>query len=161
MVISNRQTSEDPITLFGEHDWAALEGREYCSWDGPNMKTCQRHHYEDGLIYQAKAAGAEIWPSIGGWSLSDPFPAMAASEVAREKFANKCVQLIEEYGFDGIDIGMLLFDLLLFIYCVQTWSSSSDDTHNHFTSSIRLGISWLCVSFLSSVCSCVVSSIGQ
>ena len=56
------------------------------------------------MIFSAKAAGAEIWPSIGGWSLSDPFPAMASSEVARVKFANKCVQLIEEYGFDGIDI---------------------------------------------------------
>eukprot|EP00986_Skeletonema_menzelii_P012924 scaffold7298_cov150-Skeletonema_menzelii.AAC.24 len=94
----------DPITLFGEHDWAALDGREYCSWDGPNLKTCNRHFYEDGLIYQAKAAGAEVWPSIGGWSLSDPFPTMAASELSRENFANNCVKLIEEYGFDGIDI---------------------------------------------------------
>ena len=99
--------STDPITLFGEHDWAALDGREYCSWDAPNLKTCHRHFYEDGLIYQAKAAGAEVWPSIGGWSLSDPFPTMAASEASREKFANNCVKLIEEYGFDGIDIGEL------------------------------------------------------
>ena len=36
--------------------------------------------------------------------LSDAFPAMAASASSRENFANKCVELIEDYGFDGIDI---------------------------------------------------------
>ena len=103
-----------------------MEGREYCSWDGPNLKTCNRHFYEDGLIYQAKAAGAEVWPSIGGWSLSDPFPAMANSEVSREKFADNCVKLIEEYGFDGIDIDWevrrlhVLFSVSLLIDLVTT-----------------------------------------
>jgi chitinase len=50
------------------------------------------------------AAGAEIYPSIGGWSLSDAFVAMAASTAGRQNFANNCVDLIEEYEFDGIDI---------------------------------------------------------
>jgi chitinase len=53
------------------------------------------------LIHLAHAAGAEVYPSIGGWSLSDPFPAMAKDPVARENFANKCIELIEEYDFDG------------------------------------------------------------
>ena len=50
------------------------------------------------------AAGGEIYPSLGGWTLSDPFPALAASAVARANFAANCVQLIREYDFDGIDI---------------------------------------------------------
>lgn len=50
------------------------------------------------------AAGAELYPSLGGWSLSDTFPEMAADENARMNFAEKCIELIEDYGFDGLDI---------------------------------------------------------
>lgn len=39
-----------------------------------------------------------------GWTLSDPFPAMAANEASRNKFAQQCVELIKNYDFDGIDI---------------------------------------------------------
>ena len=47
---------------------------------------------------------AEIYPSIGGWTLSDNFPTLAASAASRANFANQCVDLIKEYDFDGIDI---------------------------------------------------------
>ena len=36
---------------------------------------------------------------------SDPFPAMAASDVSRENFASNCVGLINDYGFDGGSLG--------------------------------------------------------
>ena len=52
----------------------------------------------------AHEAGAEVYPSLGGWSLSDPFPAMAADPISRMNFAQKCVELIIDYDFDGIDI---------------------------------------------------------
>lgn len=68
------------------------------------VKACNTHNYEEGLIYLVHAAGAEIYPSIGGWTLSDSFPEMAASEKARANFAANCVKLIQEYSFDGIDI---------------------------------------------------------
>eukprot|EP01083_Nonionella_stella_P208071 755346_1 len=77
---------------------------EYCHWEFPNKKACKYHHYEKGLIHLVKDAGAEIWPSIGGWSLSDPFPVMAKNPTSRANFATKCIELIEDYGFDGIDI---------------------------------------------------------
>ncbi len=51
----------------------------------------------------------QIWPSIGGWTLSDNFPQMAKNPVSRAKFAANCVQLIKDYGFDGIDIGASIF----------------------------------------------------
>jgi chitinase len=54
------------------------------------------------LIHLVHAAGAEIYPSIGGWTLSDAFPAMAASATARATFAENCVKLISDYGFDGM-----------------------------------------------------------
>ena len=95
----------DPNLLFGPHNWNAPENdTEYCSWDTPTDRTCSTHFYEEGLIYRAHAAGAEIYPSLGGWSLSDPFPAMAANETARMIFVNNCMELIAEFGYDGIDI---------------------------------------------------------
>ena len=44
-------------------------------------------------------------PSIGGWTLSDNFPSIAASATKRERFAQQCVELIVDYDFDGIDLG--------------------------------------------------------
>jgi chitinase len=108
----------DPIVLFGPFNWNPPENETevlYCSWDSPTNKACNTHSYEEGLIYQVHAAGAEIYPSLGGWSLSDPFPEMAANEETRMNFVNNCVDLVKEYGFDGIDIdwevriGMLYF----------------------------------------------------
>lgn len=52
----------------------------------------------------AHEAGAQVYPSLGGWSLSDPFPAMAADPISRMNFAQKCIDLIIDYDFDGIDI---------------------------------------------------------
>jgi chitinase len=97
----------DPITLFGPFDWTADESasHSYCSWDEPGAApSCMTHHYTEGLIYLAHAAGAEVYPSIGGWSLSDPFPTMAADAEARANFASQCIELIKNYNFDGIDI---------------------------------------------------------
>ena len=36
-------------------------------------------------------------------TLSDPFPPMSANPVARKHFAKRCVELIENYNFDGIE----------------------------------------------------------
>jgi chitinase len=52
-------------------------------------------------IYTLSATNT-VYPSIGGWSLSDPFPAMAANPDARKNFARQCVALIKNYNFDGI-----------------------------------------------------------
>ena len=74
---------------------------EQCHRNFPNSKSCNIHKYKDGLIYRAHAAGATIYPSIGGWTLSGSFPVVAATKVKREKFAEECVGLIADYGFDG------------------------------------------------------------
>ena len=91
----------DPLVLFGPTD---SMGTMHCSWDAPATKSCKLHKYEKGLISLTHAAGAKIYPSIGGWTLSDNFPVVAASSTSRTNFANQCVDLIKEYGFDGIDI---------------------------------------------------------
>lgn len=68
------------------------------------MKTCAYHIDGMGLISRVHGAGKEIWPSIGGWTLSDAFPAMSANPASRAKFVENCVGLIRDYKFDGIDI---------------------------------------------------------
>lgn len=42
--------------------------------------------------------------SVGGWTLSDPFSAMAANPVSRKNFVNQCIEFCDRYGFDGIDL---------------------------------------------------------
>jgi GH18 family chitinase len=56
------------------------------------------------IVDLAHNSGVEVLPSIGGWTLSDNFPAIAASATTRTAFANACVNLITQYNFDGIDL---------------------------------------------------------
>jgi chitinase len=56
------------------------------------------------LIGRAQSQGAQVYVSIGGWSLSDNFPKVAANAVTRRNFAKNCVGLVREYGIDGIDV---------------------------------------------------------
>jgi len=77
----------------------------YCHRKTPSgPRDCNGHHYDKGLIGRAHSQGAEVYISIGGWSLSHVFPVLAASARARREFAKNCVGIIREYGVDGIDI---------------------------------------------------------
>eukprot|EP00602_Paraphysomonas_sp_CaronLab_P001838 CAMPEP_0185018358 /NCGR_PEP_ID=MMETSP1103-20130426/1112_1 /TAXON_ID=36769 /ORGANISM="Paraphysomonas bandaiensis, Strain Caron Lab Isolate" /LENGTH=383 /DNA_ID=CAMNT_0027548147 /DNA_START=170 /DNA_END=1322 /DNA_ORIENTATION=+ len=95
----------DPNILFGPYDYnPSPDSTKYCSHDAPGVQNCDYHNYEDGLISLAHAAGAEVWPSIGGWTLSENFPIVAANASSRKTFAEECINLIIDYNFDGIDI---------------------------------------------------------
>jgi chitinase len=56
------------------------------------------------LPYLCHQNGVKILASIGGWTLSNNFPTIAASPLGRETFAQSCVALIDTYDFDGVDI---------------------------------------------------------
>jgi len=62
------------------------------------------HDKKSSLVYRAHKNGVKVMVSIGGWTWSSDFPAIAANESSRTKFANSCVEHIQKYGFDGIDI---------------------------------------------------------
>lgn len=42
--------------------------------------------------------------SIGGWTWSSKFSDVALTPESREKFVTSCVDFMDEYGFDGIDV---------------------------------------------------------
>jgi chitinase len=56
------------------------------------------------VVALAHKAGVKVMASIGGWTLSDNFPAIAASATNRAAFAGDCNKLLKKYQFDGIDI---------------------------------------------------------
>lgn len=73
---------------------------------GPiNWSTTPPSHYsQNSLIGQAHAHNVKVLISIGGWTLSNNFPSIAADAVKRNTFAQSCVGLLQTYGFDGIDL---------------------------------------------------------
>ena len=98
----------DPQLLFGPYIYNEAEqtnANYKCSWDGPNIKNCNHHDLSKGIVQLAHSVGTEVMPSIGGWTLSDNFPSIAASATKRERFAQQCVEMIVDYDFDGIDLG--------------------------------------------------------
>ena len=56
------------------------------------------------IVYHAHQNGVKLLPSIGGWTLSNNFPSIAADPTKRGAFAQACVNLISAYQFDGIDL---------------------------------------------------------
>ena len=42
--------------------------------------------------------------SVGGWTWSSGFSAVAATQQSRDLFADSVVQFLREYGFDGVDL---------------------------------------------------------
>ncbi len=92
----------DPQVLFGPYSSMLGGGVQKCSYDGPYDVNCGYHEHNTGLIYRAHQVGTEVFPSIGGWTLSDNFPSVAANPTAREKFAENCIKILRYYDFDGV-----------------------------------------------------------
>lgn len=62
------------------------------------------HNASQSIVGKAHANGVKILISVGGWTLSDNFPSIAASPTKRATFASSCKSLIQTYDLDGIDI---------------------------------------------------------
>jgi chitinase len=71
---------------------------------GDFNKVAGKYLPNTGLVDLAHKHGVKVVVSIGGWDDSNNFPAVAASERTREAFAHACVEAIQTYSFDGIDI---------------------------------------------------------
>ena len=52
----------------------------------------------------AHSAGVNVLIAVGGWGVSDEFPAMVADTAARENFVSNIVQYVLDNNLDGVDI---------------------------------------------------------
>lgn len=87
--------------IFGTDPWAdslLLRGR--INWGKPQPA----YYPNTSLVDFAHLWGVKLMVSIGGWTLSETFPGIAADSAKTAKFASECVRVIRDYQFDGIDI---------------------------------------------------------
>lgn len=91
----------DKNLLLGPINWAVAPTGYDSSYDFGNPA-----YHQSGQKFSeiCHTHGVKLLPSIGGWTLSDNFSAIAADPAKRQVFANQCVDLIEAFGFDGIDL---------------------------------------------------------
>ena len=71
---------------------------------GPMNWSTNENDSTKSLPYNAHLNNVKLLPSIGGWTLSNNFPIIAASSSLRSAFAHACMLLIDQYDFDGLDI---------------------------------------------------------
>jgi len=88
-LISSTDAYADEILLRGEINYTT---------------TPHSYHPNTSLVDLAHKSGTKVMASIGGWTLSDNFPIIAASAALRAKFAHDCNRLLQLYKLDGIDI---------------------------------------------------------
>jgi chitinase len=72
------------------------------SWDeeGSNAYGCVKQLY----LLKQQYRHLKVLLSIGGWSMSNNFPAVAAAGDSRARFAQSAVKMMGDWGFDGIDV---------------------------------------------------------
>jgi chitinase len=56
------------------------------------------------LVKRSHASGVKVLISIGGWGWDAQFEAVAASPQKRTVFIREALKVVDEYGFDGVDI---------------------------------------------------------
>lgn len=95
-------------TVFASDTWADLEKRWPAEGD-PTSTKGKGNVY--GIVHQLfemkrRHRNLKVSLSIGGYTYSQAgcFNTMAASELGRHNFATSAVQLMADWGFDGLDI---------------------------------------------------------
>lgn len=88
-------------TVVTGDSWAFKE-KQTGRWDDSKDKVYG--NVEQIVKAKAKWPHLKIVASVGGWTWSNTFSAIAASPALRKTFASSCAKIVGDYGFDGIDI---------------------------------------------------------
>jgi GH18 family chitinase len=57
-----------------------------------------------GLVNRAHQTGVQVLISVGGWGLDPQFEELAANPSTRARFIKATMEIVDQYGFDGVDI---------------------------------------------------------
>lgn len=91
----------DKNQLLGPINWATAPAGYDTQYDFGNPAY---HQPNQKLSDYAHQGGCKLIVSVGGWTYSTNFPAIAASATKRATFAHDCNTMVKLYGLDGIDI---------------------------------------------------------
>lgn len=91
--------STDGTIVLGD-PWADVEK----SFDGDTSDQPFRGNFNRLLKLKEKYPHIKTLISIGGWTWSSQFSDVALTDESRKKFAQSCIEFIEKYSFDGIDL---------------------------------------------------------
>ena len=70
-LIYEADSNNDPILLFGPHDWNPDEHKKqttYCHKSSSGETLCGHHHYEEGLLGLAHMNGVKVYAGVGSVS---------------------------------------------------------------------------------------------
>ncbi len=70
------------------------------SWNPDSLRGC----FHQLQLLKARYPHIQTLISVGGWTWSTYFSDVALTEESRALFAASCVEFVEQYGFDGVDI---------------------------------------------------------
>ncbi len=91
----------DKNILLGPINWAVAPAGYDSAYDFGNPAYHQPGQQFSQICHQHNV---KLLPSIGGWTLSENLPGIAADPAKRANFAQSCVELIQAFNFDGIDL---------------------------------------------------------
>ncbi len=91
----------DKNLLLGSINWAVAPAGYDSAFDLGNPAY---HNPNTSLIHYAHLNNTSVMISLGGWTLSNDFSAIAADPSKRSNFAHWCNELVRIYDIDGIDI---------------------------------------------------------
>ncbi|MCV3264784.1 glycosyl hydrolase family 18 protein [Vibrio harveyi] len=100
-LVAKQCEGKEPYTAILVDTEAALE-KDF----GPvSVGVPYKGHFAQLAELKKQHPELKILPSFGGWTMSEPFHAMAKNQQAMDQFSKTAVELIAQYDFfDGIDL---------------------------------------------------------